>query len=206
MSLKVIAGLAIALIVASAPAYACKGLNKLLEDDFTDPESGWAEQIPVMEITGGRLLLTTQPGQHSSASYEGDFFNDADMCVTVTAPDVKDESLGYAGIMFYLTPAYEFYAFLIGPGNGRAGVIRMVNGEFLAPVKERKAKGMKLGGKSVNTLRVTWNNGAVATYINDELFAKFKARPPRNGKIGLYAESSGATWSFTHVLVTNPPQ
>lgn len=206
MPLKFIAGLAIALMVASAPAHACKGLDKLLEDDFTDPESAWAEQVPVMEIKEGKLRLTTEPGRHSSASYEGDFFNNADVCVTVTAPDVKDESLGFAGIMFYLTPAYEFYAFIISPANGKAGVIRMVNEEFLTPVKGRRVKAMKLGGNSTNTLRVTWDNGAVATYVNDELVAKFNARPPRNGKIGLYAESSGATWSFSDLLVTDPPQ
>lgn len=206
MLLKSIVGLTVALIFMSSSAFACKGLNKLLEDDFSNPEFGWAEQNVEMVIKDGKLQLTTAPGAHSAASYEGDFFNNADACVTVTAPDVKDDSIGYAGIMFYLTPSYEFYAFIISPGYGTAGVIRMVNGDFLMPIKGRKAKGINLGGNSTNTLRVTWEKGAVATYVNDQLFARFKAKLPKNGKIGLYAESSGATWSFSDLLVTDPPQ
>jgi hypothetical protein len=204
MSLKFITALAAVLIFVSEPVLACKGLNKLLEENFTDPEPAWAEQNVEMTIKDGKLQLTTAPGAHSSASYEGDFLNSADACVTLTAPDVKDESIGAAGIMFYLTPSYEFYAFLIAPGTGTAGVIRMVNGEFLLPIKERKAKGIKTGGNSINTLRVTWHKGAVTTYINDTLFARFKAKVPKNGKIGLYAESTGATWTFSDILVTDP--
>lgn len=202
---KIISIVLVALAFAPGPANACKGLNKLLEDDFSNPGSGWLQQAPKMAIKGGKLQLTTEPMQHSSASFEGDLFNNADACVTVTAPDVKDESIGIAGLMFYLTNKYEFYVFAVSPAVGKAGVLRIVDGEFLTPVEFRAADGIKTGGNSVNTLRVTWNNGSVSTYINDHPFATFNARPPKNGKIGLYAESSGATWAFTQLLLTDVP-
>ncbi len=194
-----------AMVVALTPASACKGVNKLFEADFTAPEPGWVQRAPTMIIKDGTLQLTTEPKRHSSASYEGDFFNNADACVTITAPDVKDASGGVAGLMFYLTNSYDFYAFVISP-TGLAGVLRMLNKDFLTPVPPRKAEGVKVGGNSSNILRVTWNNGSVATYVNDQPFATLKANPPRNSKIGLYAESAGATWSFTKVLVTDPPR
>lgn len=206
MKLKLLAAIPVALALATSPVLACKGVNKLLEEDFSSPETAWVEQVPTMVIKDRKLHLTTEPQLHSSASYEGEFFNDGDLCVTVTAPDVKDDSVGMAGVMFYLTNNYEFYAFLINPADGKAGIIRMSNGEFLFPVPARRADGMNLGGKSVNTLRVTWKDGAVTAYVNDKLFAQFRAKPPRNGKIGLYAESAGATWSFSNVLVTDPPR
>lgn len=194
-----------AIAVLLSPAFACKGVNKLFEDDFSTPDSAWVERARTMIIKDGKLQLTTEPRRHSSASYEGDFFNNADACVTVIAPDVKDASIGIAGLMFYLTNSYDFYAFVVSPA-GQAGVIRMLNGDFLTPVPPRKADGTKTGGNSSNVLRVTWNNGSVATYINDRPFTTFKANPPRNSKIGLYAESAGATWSFTNVLVTDSPR
>jgi hypothetical protein len=206
MLLKLLTSIPVALALATSPALACKGVNKLLEEDFSNPETAWVEQLPTMVIKNGKLTLSTEPLLHSSTSYEGEFFNDGDFCVTVTAPDVKDDSVGMAGVMFYLTNEYEFYAFLINPAEGKAGIIRMSNGEFLFPVPARRAVGMNLGGKSVNTLRVTWKDGAVTSYVNDKLFAQLKAKPPRNGKIGLYAESAGATWSFSNVLVTDPPR
>jgi hypothetical protein len=202
---RIIASTIMLVIVAAPPALACKGVNKLLEDDFSDPGSGWVEKAKTMAIEGGKLRLTTEPKHHSSASYEGDFFNNADACVTVIAPDVKDASIGMAGLMFYLTGTYDFYAFVMSP-TGTAGVIRVLNGEFLFPVPARKAEGAHIGGNSTNTLRVTWDNGSVATYVNDRPFVKLKAKPPKNGRIGLYAESTGATWSFTHLLVTDPPR
>jgi hypothetical protein len=193
----------VAMALASGPAFGCKGVNKLLEDDFSNPESGWVEKVRTMAIKDGKLQLTTEPKRHSSASYEGDFFNNADACVTVIAPDVKDASIGVAGLMFYLTNSYDFYAFVINP-TGQAAVLRLLNGDFLTPVPPRKAEGIKAGGNSSNVLRVTWNNGSIATYVNDRPFTTLKAKPPRNGKIGLYAESAGATWSFANVLVTDP--
>jgi hypothetical protein len=200
-----IASVIAALAIASGPASACKGANKLFEDDFSSSESSWVERVPTMTIKDCKLDLKSEPNRQASASYEGDFFNNADACVTVTAPDVKDASAGVAGLMFYLTNSYDFYAFVISP-TGQAGVLRMLNRDFLTPVPPRKAEGIKTGGNSSNTLRVTWDNGSVTTYVNDRLFTKLKANPPRNGKIGLYAESAGATWSFTHVLITDPPR
>jgi hypothetical protein len=206
MSFRIVMIAAAVATISAGPAIACKGVDKLLEDDFASLDFSWQELGPKMVIDNGRLTLSPEFPSHSSTSYEGDFFNDADACVTVVAPDVKDDNIGLAGMLFYLTNDYQFYAFVILPGAGAAAVMRFSNGDYLTPVGFRPAKGLKTGPNSKNTLRVTWNKGSVATYINDVPFATFKAKPPANGKIGFYAESKGGTWSFDDLLVTSAPR
>ena len=193
------------LLLLTSPSMACKGLDKLLEDDFST-NNMWRELAPEMQIAQGTLQLSVEPNHHSSTSYEGDFFPSGDACVTVIAPDIKDDNIGIGGLMFHLTGNYEFYTFVVAAGTGQAAIMRYSNGEYLYPVAFKPTNLVQTGPKSSNTIRVTWQeNGSVAAYINDKPFANIKVKPPRNSKIGFYAESMGGTWSFDNLLVTSVP-
>ena len=210
MRLKLAAGVIAAMAIGSSPAFACKGPTTLFADNFQTVDPAWA-LADGLAISNGAATVTAQAGGTLNyLNYEGNFFDNADVCVNVVGPTVSDPTTALGGIMFGLGNN-GYWLFLVEE-DGKAQIVRNVNGGWLTPVTMRAAPSLKTGANVSNTLRVTYKGTTASAYINDTLFVTFSIQQAfQNTQIGLYAENdaqSGAapiTYTFSNLDITNVP-
>ncbi len=191
-----------ALALSVGPALACKGPNLKFSDDFTTLDSAWSADGGSLNVNGGRMQITSDPGYFGLGSYEGSFFPTGDFCVDVVAGDVKDQTTIIAGLAFLEKDNQNMYIFAIRP-DGSAMIIRRQSGGWLHPVPVQKFAAVKSGANVVNTLRLTLKDGTASAYVNDQLFSTFKVQAEPLGKVGLYVEAEGTTYNFGRLKVTD---
>ncbi len=213
MSLRFVMGALVGMAfvaMTGGPAFACKGAENLLRDDFTEADPAWYvywTDSSSFDIGGGKVVAKSNPGTWAGMSYQGQFFPGADACVDIVAPtgdnvwaglDLNSDSVDYIP---YIT------------GDGKAGVSRLDKSGWLNPVPVRPFAAIKTGPGAVNTLRVVWaapqpensqkpSDPIVQVFINDQPFAKFKAKPSAGRIIGLAIQTEGSTAEFSNLIVT----
>jgi len=206
------AGVFFAMAAMMGPALACKGVETVLRDDFTDQDPAWDVSNVDVQIGGGVLKQTAQAGRIANVRYAGMSFPGGDACVDITMPDSPGENVR-AGLGLWTGKGWDFV--IISP-DGTAGVDRLVGDDWLSPVPNRKFDGVKTGPGAVNRLRITWKappgdaaktapDPTVTVYINDKQFIRYKVAPNANRLISTYVDGagSGATFLFKNLVVTN---
>lgn len=201
--------IALAFVLAAAPALACTGQSVYLEGDFNTGNPGWGQEDGRFRVDGGEATLTARPGTQTARWDNGITLTDLDACVTIAMPEATtDASRAYAGLIFWLTDKDNFYEAVIAP-NGLFTVARKIGGKILpiAPVPWTKSDAIKLGGGEENTLRVTLEGQMVTIRINDVEVARFRGQAPREPSyIGLVAASAPDaldSWHMLNLKVTN---
>jgi len=204
-------GMVAAIGLASSPTLACKGAESLLRDDFSDEDPAWGIQDRnATDIAGGAMKLTSEPGHFVQLNYQGMTFPAADVCIDIVAPSTPVKNTTQGGLGFWNGKGWT-YAYV--QSDGTAGVEALTDGIWVNPVPARKFDGLNLGTGAVNKLRVVWKgppdpnaNAApdptVQVYINDKFFIKFKTPPNLGRIIALFADSSGSTYQFKNLVVT----
>jgi hypothetical protein len=206
-----VVGAIFAVAIAASPALACKGATVVLQDDFTDEDPAWVTDGGTPKIGGGKLLATSQPGKVFWLEYGGSYFGGADACIDIAAPTVREPASIKAGLGFMGADGSAFFVTI--RADGMAGVQRLTNEGWLNPVPPRKSDAIKTGDGAVNTLRVVWKapppNGSnvapdptVQIFINDKPFINFKTPPNSNRFLYVYAETEGAQYQFSKLIVT----
>lgn len=211
MSIRTMTVAAAALLVglAAGPAFACKGSEVLLQDDFgADTDPAWTSSTEgAFTPSDGKLNAKSDPGKLAEFIYEGSFFPEGEMCIDVVFPNVKDPATIQAALEFLSDDAW--YMASIKP-DGNAGVVKY-SGGWLKAVPWKKSDAIKTGAGVTNTIRVVWKgpprsgtpaNPAVQFYINDKLFATFRVKPNAQRKIGIYIESEGSTIEFRKFIAS----
>ena len=205
MSLRLM-GWLLAAMIASSPALACKGRNVILADDFTTPDAAWGDNDDSFIIGSGTLQLKPAPGSTLGGVYQGELFEDADICIDMVMPTGRNPPNG--GLLFWWQDWDNAYLFQ-ADATGSAAVFRWQRGRGLFPVSWRKAPSLKTAANAVNTLRLTLKGGTATAYINDQRFATFKGNPPQGGgMIGAFGASENGvsnTWTFSNLKVTDLP-
>src|SRR3982074_847234 len=143
----------LALVVTASPAVACKGSETLLRDDFTDEDPAWNIQDTAAQIGGGALKGKREPGRINKLMYMGQNFPGADLCLDIIAPNGKPSSDIRGGIGLWTGKAWNFVYIA---ADGTAGVDGLQDGNWTAPVPNRKFDGIRTTPNAVNQLRITW--------------------------------------------------
>ncbi|MGI9403506.1 MAG: hypothetical protein ACR2OF_03225, partial [Hyphomicrobium sp.] len=203
--------IALGLLLAAPPAFACTGQSVHLEADFRTHDLAWGEEDARFQVSGGEAVLKSAPGTQTARWNRGVNLNDLDACVTITMPEATAEaSRSYAGLLFWLEDKNNFYEAVISP-NGLFTVARKIRGKLVeaAPVPWTKADALKLAPSEKNTLRVTLEGQMVVVRINNSEVARFRGQAPDGpSRIGLVAASSpdaSNTWNMSDLKVTNVP-
>ena len=203
--------IALGLLLAASPAFACTGQSVYLNADFSTHDLAWGEEDARFQVSGGEAVLKPAPGTQTARWNRGVHLTDLDGCVTISMPEATAEaSRSYAGLLFWLEDKNNFYEAVISP-NGLFTVARKIRGKLVeaAPVPWTKAGALKLAPGEKNTLRVTLEGQMVVVRINDSEVARFRGQPPDGpSRIGLVAASSpdvSNTWHLSDLKVTNVP-
>src|ERR1700728_4628066 len=158
-----VAALAAAVCFAS-PAFACKGKNVLLEDNFAD-DSTLGDVSQYGTIADGVFKLNAKKGFTYHFFYQADAYDKGDICVDVTMLSPGDAG---AGIIFNGSGG-DYYYLWVNPA-GLVGVGHVTPNKWLAPVPPRK---VQLDPKKAATLRVTLDGDHATAYLNDQKVANF---------------------------------
>jgi hypothetical protein len=199
------------LILVVGPALACKGPNVKFMDDFRQIDDSWDvdRDTDAVTVEDGKARIKAGASEGFTVLYGGFIFDDADFCVTVQVPWLRDNvHQPAAGLVFWGEDYGNYYTFAITPG-GEAAIVRRVKGTWFYVIDYRKVDSIKTGPGDKNVLRVTTRGDSITTYVNDTKFASVRAQVPKNGgQIGLHAESEMThrnTWDFTDLKVTDLP-
>jgi len=197
---------AAAVLALSGPALACKGKTVLLEDNFEDVDPAWSVSDAV-SIGSGKLTVTPQPGYTSAAWYNGQLFDDADICVDLVTPATDKPENSAGGILFFWDDWDNYFTF--STSGGKAALVRYQKGKYLTPISWRDIPGMNAKPGSVNTLRLTLKGNVGTVSVNDKQFGTFKYPQGASTQLGLFGstprDGSPVTWTFQNVKVTDAP-
>ena len=185
----------------------CSG-NVLLSDDFTEVDPAWSLNGTNSTIVGGKMRIKPEPGYGQGAFYQGAVFGNADMCVDITSPELRDSNIS-AGIVFHYTDWDNYIAVLINP-SGRLGVARVDNKQVLFPVAWRDVPNLKKGANVVNSIRATWSGTSLAIYVNGQHIVTGKligvTGKSTIGFVGYSEKDASNVWLFDNFVVSEPPK
>ena len=203
---------AIVLLVAALmlsttkPSFACRGDKVLLAADFTTMDASWGAQTNNFTIKDGAAFVKADSQRGYKALDNAFLFDDADICVTVTALDIGKPEASAGGLVFWALDYRNAY-FLLLATNGYYKIGRMVDGAWVnAPLDWTQSEAIVQGVNKPNTLRLTIKGQSLAIEINGKPGAMLRAQAPETSSlIGLYAESADKvdTWKFNDLRVTN---
>ena len=196
--------------IAGSPAFACKGAEVVLRDDFTEADPAWLVAWPdttSFDIADGKVVAKSDAGKWGYMLYQGSYFPAADACVDIVAPTGDN---AWAGLLFQ-QDYVDYIAYVTA--DGKAGVTRVDSHGWLDPVTARPFAAIKTGAGAVNTMRLVWSapqpsnsqtpsDPTVQMFINDEPFIKFKVKPSDARIIGLAVASEGSDAEFSNLVVT----
>ena len=202
-----IAALAAALVLThTKPSFACQGDKVLLAEDFASVDASWGAQTNNFAIKDGAAVIKPDSQRGYKALDNAFLFDDADICVTVTALDIGKPEASAGGLAFWAQDYRNAY-FLLLATNGYYKIGRMVDGAWVnAPLDWTQSDAIVAGVNKPNTLRLTIKGQSLAIFINGKPGAVLRAQAPETSSlIGLYAESADKvdTWKFDDLKVTN---
>ena len=202
-----IAFLAAALVLTHAkPSFACQGDKVLLAEDFAQADASWGAQTNNFAIKDGAAVIKADSQRGYKALDNAFLFDDADICVTVTALDIGKPEASAAGLAFWAQDYRNAY-FLLLAANGYYKIGRMIDGAWVnAPLDWTQSDAIVQGVNKPNTLRLTIKGQSLSVSINGKPGAVLRAQSPETSSlIGLYAESADKvdTWKFNDLKVTN---
>jgi hypothetical protein len=196
-----------ALIVSTADqGFACQGDKVLLAEDFSAADASWGAQNNNFVIKDGAATIKADSQRGYKALDNAFLFDDADICVTVTALDIGKPEATAGGLVFWAQDYRNAY-FLLLATNGYYKIGRLIDGAWVnAPLDWTQSDAIAQGVNKPNTLRLTIKGQVLAVEINGKPGATLRAQSPGAATlIGLYAESADKvdTWKFNALKLTN---
>ena len=188
------------------PSFACQGDKVLLAEDFSSADASWGVQNNNFAIKDGAATIKADSQRGYKALDNAFLFDDADICVTVTALDIGKPEASAGGLVFWAQDYRNAY-FLLLATNGYYKIGRLIDGAWVnAPLDWTRSDAIAQGTNKPNTLRLTIKGQSLAVEINGKPGATLRAQSPSaSSLIGLYAESADKvdTWKFNSLKVTN---
>jgi hypothetical protein len=199
---------ATALLIAAGggPARACDGDKVLLNDNFSFADASWGDQSSNFTIKDGSAVIKADTQRGYKALNNAFLFDDADICLTVSAIEIARPEQSAAGLAFWAKDYRNAY-FLLLATNGYFKIGRLVNAAWVSPpVDWTPSDAIVQGANKPNTLRLTIKGQTLGVEINGKPGTKLLAQSPgASSLIGLYAESPDKVdvWKFNDLKVTN---
>jgi hypothetical protein len=202
-----IAVVATALVLSTIrPTFACQGDKVLLAEDFKTADASWGAQTNNFAIKDSAAIIKADSQRGYKALDNAFLFDDADICVTVTALDIGKPEASAGGLVFWAQDYRNAY-FLLLATNGYYKIGRLMDGAWVnAPLDWTQSDAIVQGINKPNTLRLTIKGQSLTVEINGKPGAALQAQSPETSSlIGLYAESADKvdTWKFNDLKVTN---
>lgn len=182
----------------------------LMQDDFSDPKSGWTvfsdeEGINDYHEGGFRILVNRE--NYYFWSNPGRSYSDVIIEVNgkkLAGPDEND----YGVICRYQEDAGNFYFFTIG-SDGYYGVSKYINDEesLIGMSEMGQNTSVILGGDEVNHIKVTCKGTSLTLEVNGTILVDVKDEDLTSGDIGLIAgtyDSPGVDVLFDDLVVSKP--
>ena len=186
--------------------FACQGDKVLLAEDFSSADASWGAQNNNFTIKDGAAIIKADNQRGYKALDNAFLFDDADICVTVTALDIGKPEASAGGLAFWAQDYRNAY-FLLLATNGYYKIGRLIDGAWVnAPLDWTQSDAIVQGTGKPNTLRLTIKGQSLAVEINGKPGATLRAQSPgASTLIGLYAESADKvdTWKFNSLKVTD---
>jgi hypothetical protein len=175
----------------------------LVDDDFSDPNSGWRVQPGYSYQQGGYHITAEEPGDVPWATISAEF---DDSSIYVDAEPVTEGFAGYFGLLCRLQANEDFYYFAIN-NNGGYVIGKVKNGELvdLFPDGVRQSEVIKPGSQT-NRLRADCVGNTLRMYVNNVLLAEVTDPDFRSGASGLLAaavENQGFEVRFDNFRLTD---
>ena len=180
----------------------------LLEDDFSDPNSGWEDADYDAGSVGyygdGTYFVTSTA---SSKAMWGVAYQDfADVSIEVTASQISapDNNNNDYGVMCRMTQT-SGYSFNIS-GDGYYSIQRMDNNSFSNLIEWTRSNTINMGN-STNTIKAICNGSLLTLYVNGEKLAEVTDTTYTTGDIALATttyEDATSEVHFDNILVTVP--
>jgi hypothetical protein len=188
------------------PGFACQGDKVLLAEDFRSADASWGAQTDNFAIKDGAAVIKADSQRGYKALDNAFLFDDADVCVTVTALDIGKPEASAGGLVFWAQDYRNAY-FLLLATNGYYKIGRLMEGAWVnAPLDWTQSDAIVQGVNKPNTLRLTIKGQSLAVEINGKPGVVLRAQSPETSSlIGLYAESADKidTWKFNDLKVTS---
>ena len=197
---------ALLFLAGAGRSVACQGDKVLLNEDFSFADASWGDQSNSFAIKGGSAIIKAD-SQHGYKALDNSFlFEDADICVTVTALEIAKPEESAGGLVFWAQDYKNAY-FLLLATNGYFKIGRLVNGAWVNPPLDwTQSDAIVQGTNKPNTLRLTIRGQTLTVEINGKPGAKLQAQSPGvPSLIGLYGELSEKldVWKFNNLKVTD---
>src|ERR1700757_2773587 len=112
------------------PSFACHGDKVLLAEDFASVDASWGAQTNNFAIKDGAAVIKADSQRGYKALDNAFLFDDADICVTVTALDIGKPEASAAGLAFWAQDYRNAY-FLLLATNGYYKIGRMMDGGWV---------------------------------------------------------------------------
>jgi hypothetical protein len=187
-------------------AFACEGDKVLLAEDFKTADASWGAQNDNFAIKDGAAVIKADSQRGYKALDNAFLFDDAEICVTVTALDIGKPEASAGGLVFWAQDYRNAY-FLLLATNGYYKIGRLMDGAWVnAPLDWTQSDAIVQGVNKPNVLGLTIKGQSLAVAINGKPGAMLRAQSPETSSlIGLYAESADKvdTWKFNDLKVTN---
>ena len=201
---------ALAFVVFTSPAFACKGPNNLFSDDFREVDESWGTDPASVSVEDGKVKIKADANSGYKILYPTTSFDSFDYCVSVRMPNnvhvTNPTGDATAGLIFWASDYSNFFVFEVS-ANGQVGVERQIKSKFTTILAWRAVDGVNTGPGAKNRLRVTASGNSLTFMINDTKVGSIKApQPDGGGQIGLYAQSEKDrrdAWKFFDLAVTD---
>lgn len=188
------------------PAIACSGDKVLLDENFSVADPAWGNQDNEFSIKDGSAFLKPDSHRYRMALDKSFLFDNADICLTVTAVEIANPQNSNGGIVFWAQSFRSFFVLDIAT-NGYFGIARRLNETWVRQPLDWTASDVVVQGlNKPNQLRLTIQDQVLSVSINGKPVSKLRAQAPDAPSfVGLYAESSDKvdTWKFNALRVTN---
>jgi hypothetical protein len=193
-------------LAGAGQALACNGDKVLFEDDFSFQDASWGDSDKNFSIKEGSAVIKPEVQRGYKALNNAFLFDDADICLTVTAVEVSKPEQAAGGLAFWAKDLRNAFFFLIA-ANGYVKVGRLVNSGWVNPPFDwTQSDAVKQGPNQPNKLRLTIKAQTLALEVNGKPVGKLRAQSPGSSSlVGIYGESSDKvdTWKFNDLKVTN---
>jgi hypothetical protein len=179
----------------------------LFEDKFTSLDPSWGAPGPVMDVKGGKLVITPEVNTSQTVLNQGNVFpNDAEGSFTMTFVKAPAPTWG-SGLVFWAKDYNEYYAVLINP-EGWFGVQRYIAGRYLLPVAWRESDAIKKGEGAENQVKVVTKGNQATVFINGKEVISLSGQPPQGGSLVGFKVASGPegtnSVAFSNFQVVQP--
>jgi hypothetical protein len=185
---------------------ACNGDKVLFNEDFSFADASWGGVDKYLSIKDGSAVIKADVQKSYRVLNNAFLFDDADVCVTLTAVEVSKPEDSAGGLVFWAKDLRNAYVLLLA-SNGYFKIGRLVNGSWVnAPFDWTQSDAISQGLNQPNKLRLTIKGQTLAIEINDKPAAKLRGQSPGSSSmVGIYGESSDKidTWKYNDLKVTN---